>query len=552
MREVVGKRSLNCTIVFRIPLNENRMIANLTPEDTQRQFSTHRAVKIPLPTLPTIAVRLIELFDDPDVELPELAALLRSDPAIASKILRAANSPAYGVGRKVTDLQPAIALLGKMVVTSLALSFTLAERSMQRGSAAQLFQSYWLQAITQATAAECLAQRFFRQQSGEWFITGLLASVGRLSLINHDPEQYAELSTRAAACQIPLHELESSHFGMTTNELSIALLSEWKFPERCIDAVANQNCFLEQFGRGSAGVGKQLSAAIATSKAISDYFCQSRQGESLVQIVELMEGVFATGEDETVRLLETVRNRVDATSDLFQVDCTSLGTPSELMSLAMQHLSSLALDRPLTEPVGGSLACLVSQNKQLLDRVHRLTMRCMTDSLTGLFNRGYFEESLQQLVERASSSDLNIGVILIDIDFFKRINDTLGHLAGDDILREVAIVIRENVRTSDIVARYGGEEFVVLVPQADESVITRLSERIRGAVGTSVFGVDGRRVSVTISVGAAACRPLGADERFGRMLVAAADEQLYKSKSQGRDQVCVAAEFSSSYAAAQS
>ncbi len=504
----------------------------------------HHALKIPLPTLPTIAVRLLELFDDPDVELPDLAELLRSDPAIASKILRAANSSAYGVGRKVTDLQQAIALLGKTVVTSLALSFTLAERSMQHGAAAQLFRGYWLQAMTQAVAAESLAQRFARQHAGEWFITGLLASVGRLSLINHDPDQYAEVMSRAECLDMPLHELEASHFGTTAVELSTELLNAWNLPERCVNAVGDQIRCLENPGRWAGSPEQRLSAAIATAKAVGEYFCQNRQGHSLVQIVHIMEEAFAAKEDDAVRLIETVRNRLDATSDLFQVDCSSLGTPTELMSLAMQHLSSLALDRSRVEPVSKSMASLLKQNKQLLERVHRLTLRCVTDSLTGIFNRGYFEERLQELIKQAKSSEVKIGVILIDIDHFKKINDSHGHLAGDDILREVAIVIRETVRSSDVVARYGGEEFVVLVPDTDDVVVTRLSDRIRSAVRSAVFCVDGSRVSVTVSVGAAAGRPSSADERFGRAIVAAADEQLYESKSQGRDRVCVASSFS--------
>ncbi len=151
----------------------------------------YKALQIPLPTLPTIAIRLLELFDDPHVELPDVVELLRSDPAIAARIIKAANSSAYGVGREVIDLQQAISLLGKTVVTSLALSFSLAEKSMQQGAAARLFCSYWLQAMTQAVTTEYLAKRYAKQQADEWFMTGLLASIGRLSLINHDPDLYS-------------------------------------------------------------------------------------------------------------------------------------------------------------------------------------------------------------------------------------------------------------------------------------------------------------------------------------------------------------------------
>ncbi len=107
---------------------------------------------------------------------------------------------------------------------------------------------------------------------------------------------------------------------------------------------------------------QQFQAAIATATAIGEYSCQNCEGQSLVQIVHLMEEAFDASEDEVGRLIDSVRNRLDATSDLFQVDCVYLGSPAELMSLAMQHLWSLATAQSFSDPANESMMCLAQQN----------------------------------------------------------------------------------------------------------------------------------------------------------------------------------------------
>ncbi|MCA9075340.1 MAG: GGDEF domain-containing protein [Planctomycetaceae bacterium] len=498
----------------------------------------HKALKIPLPTLPTIAIRLLELFDDSNVELREVVELLRSDPAIASRIIKAANSSAYGMGREVIDLQQAISLLGKTVVTSLALSFSLSERSMQPGTAAELFRSYWLQAMTQAVTAECLAQRYGRKQTGEWFITGLLGSIGRLSLISHDPDLYAHVVSHADALRVPLHDAEESLFGTTTIGLSVELLTLWNLPRRCVNAVAHQLQAISDSDYTNPGY--RFEAAIAVSTSVGEFFCQNCKGQSLIQIVHIMEEAFDATEDDVSRLIDSVRNRLDATSDLFQVDCSSLGSPAELMSIAMQHLSSLATLQSTSDPVNESIMYLAQQNERLLERVQRLTVRSTTDSLTGLFNRGFFEDRFQEHVAAFDKTQAKTGLIFIDIDHFKRVNDTYGHLAGDEILRQVAAVIRNNVRSSDIAARFGGEEFVILVPKAEPDVISMLAERIRRAIENTIIQLKDDCVQVTVSVGAAIGCPEVQNKHFCANLIATTDNLLYEAKRNGRNRVCIA------------
>src|SRR6266545_3263849 len=160
------------------------------------------------------------------------------------------------------------------------------------------------------------------------------------------------------------------------------------------------------------------------------------------------------------------------------------------------------------------------------------------DPLTGLFNRRYMEESLDRELRRAERQGKPLGIILLDIDHFKRFNDSLGHDAGDALLRELGAMLPRQVRSSDIVCRYGGEEFTIVMPEADAEQTRLRAERIRDAAGQMRVR-HGERVleSVTLSLGVASFPQNGAGREA---LLQSADVALYRAKKEGRDRVCMA------------
>lgn len=157
-----------------------------------------------------------------------------------------------------------------------------------------------------------------------------------------------------------------------------------------------------------------------------------------------------------------------------------------------------------------------------------------TDALTGLLNRRAFNSRLSEEFARAKRHKSNLSLALFDIDFFKKINDTYGHGAGDAILKELGVLISSNVRSCDIAARYGGEEFVLILPETPQIRAYELMDRIRGLVEKEIFNRKQSPVKVTISIGVAQLditdeSPLGFCER--------ADKALYKAKESGRNRV---------------
>jgi two-component system cell cycle response regulator len=173
--------------------------------------------------------------------------------------------------------------------------------------------------------------------------------------------------------------------------------------------------------------------------------------------------------------------------------------------------------------------------ERLRDNVQMSIEMAITDALTGLYNRRYMETHVGTLVEQAATRGKPLTVLVLDIDYFKSINDGHGHDAGDDVLREFALRIRKSIRGIDLACRYGGEEFVVVMPETDLAVATMVAERLRRRIASEPFAIQKgvRSVEVTISIGIAA---LGSGDNAASVLKRA-DQALYRAKRDGRNRV---------------
>jgi diguanylate cyclase (GGDEF)-like protein len=169
---------------------------------------------------------------------------------------------------------------------------------------------------------------------------------------------------------------------------------------------------------------------------------------------------------------------------------------------------------------------------QLRTALQKVELDAATDALTGHWNRRALDEVLKQQVERQSSSGRTFSILMLDIDFFKNINDKFGHMVGDDVLRAFSQRLREFLRSDDICARFGGEEFVVVLPDTSLATAMEVGERIRKGVERIPL-LDKPRVQATVSIGVATMEK----ERTINELFVAADAAVYLAKSEGRNQV---------------
>ena len=165
----------------------------------------------------------------------------------------------------------------------------------------------------------------------------------------------------------------------------------------------------------------------------------------------------------------------------------------------------------------------------------RLMALATTDPLTRVLNRRALADRLAIEMDRSRRYASELAILLIDLDFFKRINDTAGHLVGDEVLRQLAACIQEAVRTVDIVARYGGEEFVVILPETSPNGAMTFADRLRMGIETREFAVGEGVIRLTVSIGVStfpAANVASADDLFAR-----ADAAMYRAKQDGRNQV---------------
>ena len=159
----------------------------------------------------------------------------------------------------------------------------------------------------------------------------------------------------------------------------------------------------------------------------------------------------------------------------------------------------------------------------------------ITDSLTEVYTRRYALGRFQEEIKRAGMRHTQLSFLMIDVDLFKDFNDKYGHLTGDQILREVGILIKENIREIDIAGRYGGEEFCVILPDTDRQGVLYAAERIRQAVEKAVIRAYDAEVQITLSIGVSTY-PHNAEAIEG--LIEKADSALYTAKRDGRNRVC--------------
>ncbi len=159
------------------------------------------------------------------------------------------------------------------------------------------------------------------------------------------------------------------------------------------------------------------------------------------------------------------------------------------------------------------------------------------DTLTNLYNRRYFDERLGLETQKSFFAGTPLALVMIDIDHFKKVNDTLGHTDGDQVLREIAKRLKGSLRSKDTVARYGGEEFVLILPEASLEGASMIAERTRRLVESTPFDVGHARLNMTVSLGVShfpTHRPKSKEE-----LVKMADQALYEAKRGGRNRFCV-------------
>lgn len=487
-----------------------------------------------LPSLPTVAIEAVRLFHDPESSNEALIEVIRKDPAIVVRLLKAANSARYGCRSEVTDLMRAVIMLGRGTTASLVLSFSLARQSMESSDYLDYFRRFWLRTFVQATAAEILAGQFGSYSfCGDCYTTNLLSGLGKLALLRAEPEKYVEILKTAEARNSSLTSIEQEVLGFTNDMLSSFLLKQMGLPERCHNAIrAISDSSVTDV---EADAMKSLLVVITRiANATASLICDDTPALAILALRETMEEIESFNTISAEELIAEVKSRLEASTEMFEIDPPKMPPAGEVLQDALDQLSQYAMMVDDNSNSGVPTE-LLEENGRLKRRVEHLLLVSQFDGLTGVYNRAFFLQQFHEHIELHRVRGQAIGLAMIDIDHFKNINDRYGHQAGDATLRVIGETLKNTMRETDVVGRYGGEEFVVLLEDATLEGLAIVGERLRAKIEEAVVLFGGQQIPVTASVGLAEGIVQGTTEEFGKQLFAIADSAMYRAKNSGRN-----------------
>ncbi|HMQ15746.1 MAG TPA: GGDEF domain-containing protein [Phycisphaerae bacterium] len=493
-----------------------------------------------LPSLPMVAVEILRLVRNDNVTGDELAGVIQQDPAMTGRILKVVNSSLFGLSRQIASPKQAVNMLGLRTVKVMALSFSLVDavRACQSEGAFD-FEAYWRRSLTSAVAGRLLARPVVPHVAEESFVCGLLADLGMIAAWRCAPELYNPVLEAAQRTERRLDEIEVERLGLSHAELSAALLSAWGLPALICDAVAVHH---QEGVAGLEPATAELARLTQCAALVAELFCCESEPSMLEQVkarcrddlgieAQALERVFDSLDAHVRQQAAVLALRVGETVDYARLQ---LDAASHLASLSMQaEVERLAS----TTQVAQTRAALQRANQQREAAIEAATV----DGLTRLANRGAFDLRLVRDLDLARRQGLELGLILLDVDHFKRLNDTYGHRAGDAVLRAVGQCLAETVGDEGFVARYGGEEFIVLSHRLGRERFADLAERLRVAIARLSVQHDGQRLRVTTSLGVACVKPRS-DAISPEQLLELADRGLYQAKRNGRNRVEIACE----------
>lgn len=478
-----------------------------------------------LPTLPAVALQVLRLVQDPDATIGDLTEVLGRDPALAAKILQMSNSPLFSRGGgAITSLERAAAMLGFRAVKVIALGFSLQSELPTKGECAGLdLSEFWHRSLVNAVIARMLARNIGSRLVEEAFLAGLLADLGKLVLAQSASEAYAPLV--AASGGWPETGQEREALGFDSSDVTVALLASWGLPALFSESLRHATRF-EDLPPEVKGESRELTGIVRLALRTASVLFDPDKRIAMQRLSDDALTHYGFDAAHVTALMEQVESGVAETAAVLDLTLPPGVSYQTILEAARLQMATVGLD--------AAVSLRVEQ-----ERAEEFRARASTDVLTGLANRAAFDDFLSQQAHARVRGGLAkaLGVAVIDIDFFKQVNDTWGHPAGDAVLREVGAVIARATRTNELAARYGGEEFALIAPAADPAELRVACERIRLAISAAETALpDGQVIRVTASIGAACVRSLR-DPGERALLLERADQLLYAAKRGGRNRV---------------
>jgi diguanylate cyclase (GGDEF)-like protein len=478
---------------------------------------------LPSPSASVLAV--IRKVEEPEATVLDVARLIEKDVALAVQLLRVANSALYAPRSPIMTVERAVSTLGLRSVRMLALAASM--RSLVPDATETVdMDEIRRRMLINGSLARKFAAAVSPLHEEEAFLAGLLTGLGPVAMAVKDPELCRRVLDITGVW--PNIAEEKSLLGFTSNDITTYLVNRWEMPATLCEAI-------ERRVQETDSSDSPLTRILRLSLLAENVLCGSHRGAALARLLEATRSELDMTVAETEAWLIEAEPLVEEAADAFALSVPPSEAYATLLFEATSRMQALALETNSAAIEGNrTIAELSAKNEEL-------RTEATTDFLTQLPNRALFEEMFDARVGSSRSPMLSgrtVGLILIDLDLFKSVNDTYGHVAGDAVLRAMGALLQRQTRGNDLPARYGGEEFVVLLDQTNHSELKLVSERLRKAIEAEQIVLDdGTELSITASIGGALLDEVADDSRAA--LLERADKRLYVSKQHGRNRCTI-------------
>lgn len=487
-------------------------------------FEARLRAQVDFPSPSKVAAEVIALARDPDAEMGKVANAISRDPAMAAKLLRIANSAFYAQRRPSQNIKQALVIIGLNAALTLALSFSLVSTLRSCKPNGIDYRRYWRRTLLAATATRAFAERSCRGKDEDAFLGGLLQDVAILAIDKTSADFYEEMPKDATHTEqiayekARLHDKDHAHYGGV-------LLRAWNLPESLCDTVEASHVPDKTDANSDAG---KIARCVALGSDLAEAALAGGQAKLLAKTADRAAQLLGIRGEQFTEVVTRVLKLVPEAEELYETSILDSADAELLMQQArelmtVRSLSALRDVQALQE----TAAVLLSRTEELEDSTRR-------DQVTGVLNRTWLERLLDREYTQAVMFGRSLSVALVDIDHFKRINESLGHEGGNRVLKNCADAIHANVRGSDLTGRFSSNTFLVILPGTDEVLAEQVSQRLLNAVRQLPHHGHEKSINCTVSIGTATYTP---SHRFSSAtdLLQAADHALYRAKLTGRN-----------------
>ena len=475
-----------------------------------------------LPTLPGIAIKLLQAVQKNEPNISEIGEILSKDVALTAKILKLVNSSFYSLSSRITTVDHAIKLLGLNTVKNLALGFSLITGFQKKGVKAIDYSRFWKDSLVGAIAARLLAKKIQPTLCDDAFFMGLLENIGSLALACCLPEQYSVVLSEATKNGANWYQAENQVLGFNHMEVGEYLIKSWGLPETFYVPIGYHHC--PQKISGNSLECQFRTKLLHLSALYIDMFNAPDMSLPFGAIDHFIKEYGFKDNFDPAVLGKEVHVQAQDVLPIFDIQFKDDRDYANLLDKAKTEMAKLSVEM-INE--------LLEKNRE----IEFLREQTTIDSMTSIHNYKGFCESISQELSRAKRYKRPLSLIFADIDHFKLVNDTFGHLAGDCALKAVAICLKNGLREADYLARYGGEEFAIILPESNMESAFLVAERLREKIESQHIVYKDKTISLTMSFGVA-CMPSNQD-LSSDSLIKMADDALYKAKAQGRNRCCM-------------